>query len=372
MDTTAAAPELFAQPTAQDLRQLAASERAYWKREGTRPALPSLRVAWGWVMQREQGGFSPQEVAAHLAVTNNTRVSSEVLSSSSATKYREIASELAAHLEAVGIIRVTDVSSSAIDAWLASYVLDSSNSPVRPSNSTVRLRKTVALQFLQTAVDMGALATVPRLSSEFAAETGSATHCRPLTDQEIHGLALRASNMEGTRTPVCLALAMSGAATNEIGLVSVGGVDLHDKTLRLPGTYRTTPRCVRFGSEWAAHIIESRVQAMRAEVLPLPGHDRIGDQRLVRSSCTTPARLQSSISQTLGELLRSARITAPEVQPASIPAWAAAKVWESSQHDLFEVARFLGTPRLDLAAKVLALDWADVPPVTLGSGPGRA
>ncbi|MFI6103613.1 hypothetical protein [Streptomyces sp. NPDC051310] len=125
------------------------------------------------------------------------------------------------------------------------------------------------------------------------------------------------------------------------------------------GSTRTDPRWCPL-DPWALRVLKARSafvtrQQLRSEGAP--------DGRLAVSSAPAPdEQLQARACVALADLIRRIGLNAdPHVKPASLPAYAAVRLYDETRN-IEDVARRLGLRSLDRAADLIGLDWTTPAP----------
>lgn len=336
------------------------------------PAHPRLVI--GWLV--EMSTISAVEAWAAATAIWNSDARAGTLSPQTADKYARETEKFIRHAALNGHGDLDAATADVID-WIHSGIRAPGGGFGAASDGTIRLRRAAVGQLYATARRLGISDATPTLDIRLASGLKSSAW-RPATSAEIDALRMQADLRHGSRAAVAFALAMCGAATGEIGLITWEGVDLAGRTLDLPGTSRTIPRRVHIHDDWAADVLG----AHRAAVPPLPAMPeppRGIPARLIRCRRSGVAAIQSSVCQTLGELIRAtlrhhgrASNEQAGLTPAGIPAWAARQVFDQTR-DITQVAAFLGVDSLDLAARTIRLDWQTSPtPAGIAATPGLA
>ncbi len=329
---------------------------------------PHPRVVVRWLADVEAADSS-QAWATVISVWANEAAKGS-MSSQTADKYAQATEHFIRHAALNGHTSLEDAVTD-VEEWVYSAVRTPGGGVADAADGTIRLRLSAVRRLYEQARHLGLTDAIPAANLSVTQGKKSADW-RPATDDEIDVLQAVADMHRGTRTPCVFALAMCGASTGEIGLLTEADVDVEQRLLHLPGTSRTNPRTVTIHDDWALEVIVDQLGTVAA----LPGLDTIERQtsRVVPCSRRGQAAVQSSISQSLGELIRTSfphqRAPGFRLTPSSIPAWAGVSVFRTTQ-DIAEVARFMGFTSLDLAAQTVQLQWETQDAPSHPFGPGR-
>lgn len=181
----------------------------------------------------------------------------------------------------------------------------------------------------------------------------SPTHARPLTDDEVDLARSYATRRHDMRPSVCWALAEATARTSEIPHLRVSDIDLEAGTVSIHGGATTDSRVGRL-TDWGTTQIRRRLAAIRPEEGPDPiliGEGRWDD----------PDEGRAAATMVLTGILRAARLSAPGVNPRSIPAWAGRQGLAQGA-TIDAVARMLGIRSLDQAVAMVRFAWLEASP----------
>lgn len=330
---------------------------------------PGVIVSW---LSDMDAISSVEAWAAVVSIWANEAVNGS-MSEQTADKYAKATERFIRHAALNGHTTLDDAAAD-VEEWVYSAVRTPSGGITDAADGTMRLRRSAIRRLYDQARQLGMTNAAPAVDL-FVSQGKKSDDWLPASDTDIERLRAVADMQRGTRGACVFALALCGASTGEIGQVSVADVDQASRSLHLPGTTRTTPRTVAIHDDWALAVISEQISALE----PLPGMamvERAQSARLIKCTRSGAAAIQSSISQSLGDLIRvtlgrhRSAFTGGNLTPSSIPAWAAVKVFEASQ-DIAEVARFMGFSSLDLAAQTVQMDWASATAPERVTGPGR-
>jgi site-specific recombinase XerC len=240
---------------------------------------------------------------------------------------------------------VEDLGSMPVDL-VAEFVSAPSVDGSGPSAATSQLRRSVLrLTYRLLAAD-GVAATDPTWNLSVPPRVGR--RVRPLKDVEAV-LVREASlvSLAESRLPTLVALAEATATAAEIARVRLDDLDLDDGRVRLSGCRDTVERSVAL-TDWGS------VQIRRRTAL-LDTCD--SDRRLIYRGADCRNAGQASVTVALRRLLVKAGLgDEPDVGVASIRAWAGRRLFESSGR-IEVAARELGCRSLDVAVRIMNLDW---------------
>jgi site-specific recombinase XerD len=257
---------------------------------------------------------------------------------------------LVAYLEVrYGVEDIRAVGKEEVLAWINSSVPGGRSNPkVR----TWRQRYWVVDKFFKTLRSLGLYDTDPLLDVPQPRTTSRSY--RPLIDTEIeHARRHAARNRSDTRGPAAWALAEATATTSEIPEVTAADVDLARSMVWLTGGAKNVAR-------WG-WLTPFGVDAIGRHLVALGNAEP--DVRLVfRGTGATSG--QASSSKAIHEILRRSGLgSAPDVKPASVPAWAGVSCFMLTG-DLETVRHLLGVRTLDRTRVIIRspIGWSDVPP----------
>lgn len=333
--------------------------------------LPQPGVIIRWLA--EMPAISSVEAWAAVVSIWATEAVNGSMSEQTADKYAKATERFIRHAALKGHTTLDDAAADA-EEWVCSAVRTPNGDITDAADGTMRLRRSAIRRLYDQARQLGMTDAVPAVDL-FVSQGTKSDEWLPASDNAIDRLRAVADMQRGNRSTCVFALALCGASTAEIGQVTIADLDLANRSLHLPGTARTTPRTVYIHDNWALSVIAEQVGTHE----PLPGIAMAlwaQSTPLIRCSRTGAAAVQSSISQSLGELIRTtssrhpATVSARNLTPSSIAAWAAVKVFEATQ-DIAEVARFMGYSSLDLAAQTVRMEWRSATAPAHGNGPRR-
>jgi hypothetical protein len=208
-----------------------------------------------------------------------------------------------------------------------------------PAGSTQKNRRAAVRYAFEVLRGVGFLVGDPTLDLDVAGAL--ARRAKPLTDTIIRRLQAAAPHeLIASRRAVVLALAQAGATNTEITRVAASDLDLAAGTVSLPGGTRIDPR-TNLLTRWGKHVlgdITAGCKDTSTALLPISA----------KSAAST-------VSNTLGDLSKAAALR-PSVTVDDIRAWRARRLFKHTK-SIEDVARFLGTRSLDVAADVVGYHW---------------
>ncbi len=208
-----------------------------------------------------------------------------------------------------------------------------------PAGSTQKNRRAAVRYAFEVLRGVGFLVGDPTLDLDVAGAV--ARRAKPLTDTIIDRLQAAAPHeLIASRRAVVVALAEAGATNTEITRVTAADLDLAAGTVSLPGGTRIDPRTNKL-TKWGQQVLGD-----------ITGDCADLSMALLPISAKSAA---STVSNTLGDLSKAAAIR-PRVTVEGIRAWRARRLFEHSK-SIEDVARFLGTRSLDIAAGVVGYHW---------------
>jgi integrase/recombinase XerC len=214
------------------------------------------------------------------------------------------------------------------------------------SVATMHLRRCVLRLFFRVARDLGLADSDPTLDLRLPPR--SSLRLRPLTDDEVS--LCRSYSLEtltSTRASAAWALAEATATTSEIPAIRVCDLQLDRGRIWIAGATKTEPRWGVL-DEWCRAQLERRVRSLS---------NADTDRPVIYEGSGSPESRQASsclaISQTL---VRAGLANERDVRPASVAAWAGARLLAAGA-PIDEVARRLGKRSLDRTARFIGWDW---------------
>lgn len=172
---------------------------------------------------------------------------------------------------------------------------------------------------------------------------------RPVTEPEA-ALLRRFSESwsRPTRHAAAVGLTLSGLHTGEVGRVLLS--DIHDSTVRAPGTHTVLPRMVPL-DPWAARVVADRAAVVRRQADP--------DLTLTSRVTGTEMQRQSRTCTAIRDVIKRAGLDAdPQIRPASLTALAGVRQFAQTGR-IEDVAKLLGAMSLDRAAATIDWRWRD-------------
>jgi hypothetical protein len=229
---------------------------------------------------------------------------------------------------------------------VATFVGARRASGVKPTQSERESRLSGIRLLYREARKLGMARSEPTL--DLRVPHRSPISARPLIDPEVDLGRHHAVRKKDLRPAVCWALAESTARTSEMPHIRVSDLDVEAGTVHLHGCPTTDDRVGRL-TPWGAAQLRRRLELITVR----EGHDPIlmGEGRW-----DDPDEGRAAATMAIVAVLRSARLSAPGVNPRSIPAWAGATALADGA-PIDEVARLLGMRSLDQAAEFIGLKW---------------
>jgi integrase/recombinase XerC len=237
--------------------------------------------------------------------------------------------------------RVADLTVAIVRDFVCARLDDGS----APSIAAMHWRRSAIRLLFRIWRDAGLADSDPTLDLQLPRRSPLRT--RPLTDDEVAvcrwaSLATPAA----TRLPAVWGLAEAGATSGEIPTVRGVDVDLQTQTVWLGGSTKTDARAAAL-TDWGAQQLRRHVE--------MPGRDL--SLAVVYDGTGSPQSAQASVSGAIGDVLRRAGLgEEPDVRPRSVTAWVGRRVFEDTGQ-IEVVARRLGLPSLDRAARLIGWDW---------------
>lgn len=215
-----------------------------------------------------------------------------------------------------------------------------------PAIATKHLRRCAIRLLFRIARELGLAEGDPTLDLRLPPR--SSLQLRPLTDDEIAvGRSFSLETLSSTRPSAAWALAEATATTSEIPNIRIGDLRLEEGRVWIDGATKTDPRWGQL-DEWARIHVERRLRA-----LPDTEPDR---PVVYEGRGSAESRQASSCLAISGTLVKAGLGGEPDVRPASVAAWAGARLFAEGV-PIDEVARRLGKRSLDRTARFIGLDW---------------
>lgn len=215
----------------------------------------------------------------------------------------------------------------------------------KPTIAEQHFRRTALRIMFRVGRQIGSASGDPTLDLVLPPRSPIST--RPLSDEEV--VLCRSCAMwslADTRRSAAWALAEATARTVEVAQIQVADVHLDNSRVWIRGGNVTAPRWGELNS-WAHQQL-----AQRLEVL-----DHNPEARVAYAGRKAPDVGQVSACVAIDDVLTRAGLARDaDVRPASVAAWAGARIYEETGR-IDEVARRLGLRSLDRAARFIALDW---------------
>lgn len=205
-------------------------------------------------------------------------------------------------------------------------------------------RATVRLLF-RVARGLGIVTGDPTLDVVLPARSSSAA--RPLTDDEIEiGRDAALWSLTSHRMAAIWALSEATGRGAELSKVLVRHVNLDLGRVWLEGGART---CRRWGTltPWGIAVLRARLGQLDGRDVPIGYAGQSDGTAGQVSTCSAVSTV----------LVRAGLAGEADVRPTSVAAWAGVKVFEATG-SIDQVARTLGVPSLDQAARIIGWEWS--------------
>jgi integrase/recombinase XerC len=243
-----------------------------------------------------------------------------------------------------GLDSLREVSAAHVDA----FVRATSASGRAPSVATMRLRRSALRMLFRAARELTIVIGDPTVDVWLPSRTNEAP--RPLTDEEVEACRRAAlADLTSTRLSVPWALGEATARTAEIPHLRMRDFDATRGRVWIHGSSNTDPR---WGSltDWGLSQLTRHIDQQR---------NAEGDSLLAYRGSGNRESRRSHSAQAVREVLqRAGLLSDPYVRPASLAAWAGARVHEKTGR-IDTAARALGMRSLDGAARAIGWDWSD-------------
>jgi integrase len=245
---------------------------------------------------------------------------------------------------AFDVSSLAEISRKHVEAFVRSSTIGTGHAP---SAATMQLRRSALRLLFRTARELGFLEGDPTVDLRLPSRTNESA--RPLTDEEVDGCRrVCLHDLASTRLSVAWALGEATARTGEIPHLALGDLDLDGTRVWIHGSNKTESRWGQL-TVWGAGQVARHIRGLSPDLdsaapLAYSGSGNLESRR-------------SFSSQAIRETLQRAGLTAdPYVRPASLPAWAGARVMRETGH-IEAVAAALGVRSLDAAARMIGWDW---------------
>lgn len=252
-----------------------------------------------------------------------------------------------------------------VDETLCALWIHSPNTPgygtVRPDGrpapvalGTKHSRRSTLRRFLRASRTLGLDDRDPTADLPLPRKPGP--YVRPLTEQEVQRCkdASHRTTIE-TRLPCAFALALAGATTAEIPMITQADVHLAARRIWTHGGgTRTQPRWIEL-DDWQADMIGRHIGA--ASDGPRPVKAAAALVYTPRWDGGHPFKRQAAASGAIGDIFRLAGLAAtPGIRPSSVIEYVALRLYEETG-SLEHVAARLGLRSLDRTAHLVGVDW---------------
>lgn len=269
------------------------------------------------------------------------QASSGELTEDSAEKFIEMVHRLFAHAELLHVTCVREMGPAA-QAWVEGPARHRTLGFTEAAVSTKRTRRAVLRKSFAILRAAGLSTQYPTIDLHLPPSDSEA--CARISDVEVDRCKTLVAGTAHNRAEAALTLALIGAQPREIGQLTSPDVDARRKTVSLPD------RTLRVGREMV-DALQRREEHLVTSTLHGPGP---GPLFLAGSPSGEAAASGSSISMTLGMVLRDAHCRVDQLQPSAFRAWAAQQFYEGCR-DLTLVKAALGERSLDSTARLIGL-----------------
>lgn len=285
------------------------------------------------------------------------RASSGELTDDSADKFIEMVHRLFAHVELLQVTCVREMGPGA-QAWVEGPARHRSLGFTEAAVSTRRTRRAVVRKSFAILRAAGLSTQYPTIDLHLPRSDSES--CARISDVEVDRCKTLVAGAAHNRAEAALTLALLGAQPREVGQLTSSDVDARRKTVSLPG------RTLRVGKE-VVDALQRREEHLATSTLHGPGP---GPLFLAGSPSGEAAASGSSISMTLGTVLRDAHCRVDQLQPSAFRAWAAQQLYERCG-DLLLVKAALGERSLDSTARLIDLQMSQTHIIDVNDPNGR-
>jgi len=257
------------------------------------------------------------------------------------TRLSELAKRFATRLTVTGVASLSDVTVEDCE----NFVWAPTRRGVAPSRHTVHLRRTAVRALYREAQQFDPDLADPSVTLRLPPKPGNNT--RPLTDREL--ILVRTAALARPRQPLraaaTVAFAEATATTSEVPPITIADINLHTKTVTLPGADPVQPRTGTL-TDWGVGVLTRYLTTI------ICNPDDLVFARINNSPNSHVA--QAAMSNLLARLLHEAGIHDPLTKPASIRLWGGR---QQLHHGIEAATRSLGLDSLDRAANALGHHW---------------
>lgn len=260
-----------------------------------------------------------------------------------------------------GLTRVSDLNAKTIAEWVASPTI-TTGEPV--STSTYNERLSTVRTFFRTLICLGITDSTPSFSVPRRKQ--NKRHVDPYTATEIQKLKDTAEPKNGeevSKSAVCLALALLGASSGEIGNIyytsfsnSTPVISHFDIVKFEGGGPFYVDRWVPLDDTWANNILLRRLDELK-ELHPDSFQQRGLAYQPAPGNGNTFQRRSAATSGLLSRLIRDAGVNkGRSARTASITEYLALRIYDETT-SIEQVASRLGMKDLNRAAHIVNPDW---------------
>ncbi len=270
------------------------------------------------------------------------RTASGELTEDSADKFISMVHRMFAHAELLQVTCVQEMGPAA-EKWVEGPARHRSVGFTEAAVSTKRTRRAVVRKSFAVLRAVGLSNQYPTIDVHLP--PGTVDSPARISDAEVERCKTLVAGTEHNRAEAALALALIGAQPREIGQLTNSEVDVRRNVVSLPD------RTLRVNRE-VIEALRRREEHLRSSKLPIGGSPALF---LAGNPSGSGPASGSSISMTLGTVLRDAHCRADQLQPSAFRAWAARHFYDNC-HDLTLVKVALGERSLDSTARLIGLN----------------
>ena len=251
-----------------------------------------------------------------------------------------------------GVMDIEDVTGALAGAFVGAAGRDRRGERAVPAVTTRSNRRTVLRAMVTTLRLAGLVLDDPTAGIVLPARVRAGY--RPVTSEEASELRFFAySTRRQAHRAAVVALALAGAHSGEISQITIGDVDLEQRTITLPGSTFLIPRTVVLPGE--------SLMPLADRIAYLRGIGADGKTPLAGSGAGSPAQQQARVCTLITAVINLAGLgDDPAIRPTSLTAYAGLAAFQRSGR-VEDAARVLGVKSLDRAAMLIGYDWAGEP-----------
>lgn len=275
----------------------------------------------------------------------NSAADTGAMSQQTVTKFSLLVNRFLRFATAHGIESVNDITTTVVEDFVHARGRNRSGERVEPSLATKHIRLSTLRAYFRTARSLGIGCDDPTMYIGLPGRDQPG-HRRALTPDEAQLVGFFADLGAHKRHSSTVALLLAGARTGEIGHLTVGDINLDERTARLHGSIKYTERVVSL-DEHATTVLTDRITHLH--------NDR--RQPLCDTGTGSDAARQARVGMTVGAVLRAAGLSDdPAITPTSLTAYAGARAFARSGR-IEDAARVMGSRSLDSAATLIGFAW---------------